>query len=114
FDEHRDGFVMGEGAGALILEEYEHAKNRGAKIYAELVGAAMTADAYHMTSPHPEGLGASKSMELALEEANLRIDEVDYLNLHATSTPVGDISELNAVNEVFKGSKNLSVSSTKS
>ena len=114
FDEHRDGFVMGEGAGALILEEYEHAKNRGAKIYAELVGAAMTADAYHMTSPHPEGLGASKSMELALEEANLKTEEVDYLNLHATSTPVGDISELKAVNEVFKGSPNLWVSSTKS
>lgn len=114
FDEHRDGFVMGEGAGALILEEYEHAKNRGAKIYAELVGAAMTADAYHMTSPHPEGLGASRSMALALEEAGLDIADVDYLNLHATSTPVGDISELNAVNEVFKGSKNLWVSSTKS
>jgi 3-oxoacyl-[acyl-carrier-protein] synthase II len=114
FDEHRDGFVMGEGAGAIILEEYEHAKKRGAKIYAELVGAAMTADAYHMTSPHPEGLGASKAMELALEEANLNVSEIDYLNLHATSTPVGDISELNAVNEVFKGSKNLSVSSTKS
>jgi len=114
FDENRDGFVMGEGAGALILEEYEHAKNRGAKIYGELVGAAMTADAYHMTSPHPEGLGASKAMALALEEANLNIANVDYLNLHATSTPVGDISELNAVNEVFKGSKNLWVSSTKS
>jgi len=114
FDEHRDGFVMGEGAGALILEEYEHAKSRGAKIYAELVGAAMTADAYHMTSPHPEGLGASRSMALALEEAGLDIADVDYLNLHATSTPVGDISELNAVNEVFKGSKNLWVSSTKS
>lgn len=114
FDENRDGFVMGEGAGALILEEYEHAKNRGAKIYGELVGAAMTADAYHMTSPHPEGLGASKAMALALEEANLNIADVDYLNLHATSTPVGDISELNAVNEVFKGSKNLWVSSTKS
>src|SRR5690606_13190178 len=114
FDEHRDGFVMGEGAGALILEEYEHAKNRGAKIYAELVGAAMTADASHMTSPHPEGLGASRSMALALEEAGLDIADVDYLNLHATSTPVGDISELNAVNEVFRGSKNLWVSSTKS
>jgi len=114
FDEHRDGFVMGEGAGALIIEEYEHAKKRGAKIYAELVGAGMTADAYHMTSPHPEGLGASKSMNLALEEAQLNISEVDYLNLHATSTPIGDISELHAVNQVFKGSKNLWVSSTKS
>lgn len=114
FDERRDGFVMGEGAGALILEEYEHAKKRGAKIYAEMVGAGMTADAYHMTSPHPEGLGASKAMTLALEEAQLDISELDYLNLHATSTPVGDLSELNAVNNVFKGSKNLWVSSTKS
>lgn len=114
FDENRDGFVMGEGAGALILEEYGHAKKRGAKIYAELVGAGMTADAYHITSPHPEGVGASKAMEFALEEANLNISEVDYLNLHATSTPVGDISELNAVNQVFKGSQNLWVSSTKS
>lgn len=114
FDQDRDGFVMGEGAGALILEEYEHARQRGAKIYAELVGAGMTADAYHMTSPHPEGLGASKAMSLALEEAQLDISDLDYLNLHATSTPVGDISELNAVNQVFKGSKNLWVSSTKS
>ncbi len=114
FDEHRDGFVMGEGAGALVLEEYEHARRRGAKIYAEMTGAGMTADAYHMTSPHPEGLGASKAMSLALEEAKLDIAELDYLNLHATSTPVGDISELNAVNQVFKGSKNLWVSSTKS
>ncbi|SFN98602.1 3-oxoacyl-[acyl-carrier-protein] synthase II, partial [Paenimyroides ummariense] len=81
---------MGEGAGALILEEYEHAKKRGAKIYAELVGASMTADAYHMTSPHPEGLGTAKAMQLALEEAKLNPDELDYLNLHATSTPVGD------------------------
>lgn len=114
FDEHRDGFVMGEGAGALILEEYEHAKKRGAKIYAELAGAGMTADAYHMTSPHPEGVGAAKAMQLALEEAQLDISELDYLNLHATSTPVGDISELNAVNQVFRGSRNLWVSSTKS
>jgi 3-oxoacyl-[acyl-carrier-protein] synthase II len=114
FDKDRDGFVMGEGAGALILEEYEHAKKRGAKIYAELVGAAMTADAYHMTSPHPEGLGAAKAMQLALEEAKLDISQLDYLNLHATSTPVGDIAELNAVNKTFKGSTNLWVSSSKS
>ena len=113
-DINRDGFVMGEGAGALILEEYEHAKKRGAKIYAELAGAAMTADAYHMTSPHPEGIGAAKSMELALAEAQVEITKLDYLNLHGTSTPVGDISELNAVNKVFKGSPNLHVSSTKS
>lgn len=114
FDKDRDGFVMGEGAGAIILEEYEHAKKRGAKIYAELVGASMTADAYHMTSPHPEGLGASKAMQLALEEAKLTASELDYLNLHATSTPVGDIAELNAVSKTFKGSKNLWVSSSKS
>lgn len=114
FDKDRDGFVMGEGAGALILEEYEHAKKRGAKIYAELVGAAMTADAYHMTSPHPEGLGAAKAMQLALKEAKLDISQLDYLNLHATSTPVGDIAELNAVNKTFKGSSNLWVSSSKS
>nr|WP_314896444.1 beta-ketoacyl-ACP synthase II [uncultured Flavobacterium sp.] len=114
FDKDRDGFVMGEGAGALILEEYEHAKKRGAKIYAELVGASMTADAYHMTSPHPEGLGAAKAMQLALEEAKLDISQLDYLNLHATSTPVGDIAELKAVDKTFKGSKNLWVSSSKS
>lgn len=114
FDKDRDGFVMGEGAGALILEEYEHAKKRGAKIYAEIAGASMTADAYHMTSPHPEGLGAAKAMQLAMEEANLDISQLDYLNLHATSTPVGDIAELKAVDKTFKGSKNLWVSSTKS
>lgn len=114
FDKDRDGFVMGEGAGAIILEEYEHAKKRGAKIYAELVGASMTADAYHMTSPHPQGLGAAKAMLLALEEAKLDPSELDYLNLHATSTPVGDIAELNAVNKTFKGSRNLWVSSSKS
>lgn len=114
FDVSRDGFVMGEGAGALILEDYEHAKKRGAHIYAELVGAAMTADAYHMTSPHPEGIGASKAMQLSLKEAKISASELDYLNLHATSTPVGDIAELRAVNKVFNGSKNLLVSSTKS
>ena len=114
FDRDRDGFVMGEGAGALVLEEYEHAKKRGAKIYAELVGASMTADAYHMTSPHPEGIGASKAMQLALEEAKLNPSDLDYLNLHATSTPVGDIAELNAVHKTFKGSNNLWVSSSKS
>lgn len=114
FDKDRDGFVMGEGAGTLILEEYEHAKKRGAKIYAELVGASMTADAYHMTSPHPEGLGAAKAMQLALEEAKLNPNELDYLNLHATSTPVGDIAELNAVNKTFRGADNLWVSSSKS
>lgn len=114
FDKNRDGFVMGEGAGALILEEYEHAKARGAKIYAEVVGAAMTADAYHMTSPHPEGIGAAKAMELAIEEAGLSPQDIDYLNLHATSTPVGDMAELNAVQKVFGSNHQLHVSSTKS
>ncbi|MDF2551425.1 MAG: fabF [Chryseobacterium sp.] len=114
FDRDRDGFVMGEGAGALILEEYEHAKKRGAKIYAELVGASMTADAYHMTSPHPEGIGASKAMQLALGEAKLNPSDLDYLNLHATSTPIGDIAELNAVKKTFNDSTNLWVSSSKS
>lgn len=114
YDVERDGFIMGEGAGALILEEYEHAKARGAKIYAELIGAAMTADAYHMTAPHPEGIGAAKSMELALEDAGITFDQVDYLNPHATSTPLGDLAELNAITKVFKGSPNLDISATKS
>ncbi|WP_312789093.1 beta-ketoacyl-ACP synthase II [Sphingobacterium sp.] len=114
FDRDRDGFVMGEGAGALILEEYEHAKKRGAKIYAELVGASMTADAYHMTSPDPEGIAAAKAMSLALEEAKIDSGELDYLNLHATSTPVGDIAELKAMQRAFGNSNNLWVSSSKS
>ncbi|MEO0469132.1 MAG: beta-ketoacyl-ACP synthase II [Bacteroidota bacterium] len=115
FDPNRDGFVMGEGAGALVLEEYEHARKRGAKIYAEVVGAAMTADAYHMTATHPDGLGAARAMELALEEAQLSPDEVDYLNGHATSTPVGDISEVNAILKVFgEAPSNLKISGTKS
>ncbi len=114
YDVERDGFIMGEGAGALILEEYEHAKARGARIYAELIGAAMTADAYHMTAPHPEGIGAAKSMELALEDANISPYQVDYLNPHATSTPLGDLAELNAITKVFKGSPNLDISATKS
>ncbi len=114
YDTERDGFVMGEGAGALILEEYEHAKARGAKIYAELVGAAMTADAYHMTAPHPDGIGAAKAMELALQDAEILPEQIDYLNPHATSTPIGDIAELNAVKKVFKNSENLDISATKS
>lgn len=114
FDRDRDGFVMGEGAGALILEEYEHAKKRGAKIYAEIVGASMTADAYHMTSPDPEGIAAAKAMSLALEEAKIDSGELDYLNLHATSTPVGDIAELKAMQRAFGNSNNLWVSSSKS
>ncbi|SEL50712.1 beta-ketoacyl-ACP synthase II [Parapedobacter koreensis] len=114
YDKDRDGFVMGEGAGALILEEYEHARKRGAHIYAELVGAAMTADAYHMTAPHPEGIGASKAMQLALKEAKIAAGEVDYLNPHATSTPIGDISELKAVAAALHDTENLSISATKS
>jgi len=114
YDAERDGFVMGEGAGALILEEYEHAKVRGAKIYAELAGAAMTADAYHMTAPHPEGTGAIKAMQLALKEAGANREDIDYLNPHATSTPLGDLVELEGISKLFKGSKNLDISATKS
>lgn len=114
YDADRDGFVMGEGAGSLVLEEYEHAKARGAKIYAELVGAAMTADAYHMTAPHPEGAGAIKAMQLALEEAGVNAEDINYINPHATSTPLGDLIELNAITKVFKGSTNLDISATKS
>jgi len=115
FDTARDGFIMGEGAGALILEEYEHAKARGARIYAEVAGASMTADAYHISSPHPEGLGASHAMRSALAEAKLNPEELDYLNVHATSTPVGDLSEIKAMETVFgKNYSNLKVSATKS
>lgn len=114
YDADRDGFVMGEGAGSLVLEEYEHAKARGAKIYAELVGAAMTADAYHMTAPHPEGAGAIKAMQLALEEAGANAEDINYINPHATSTPLGDLIELNAITKVFKGNTNLDISATKS
>ncbi|OQP52559.1 beta-ketoacyl-[acyl-carrier-protein] synthase II [Niastella yeongjuensis] len=101
FDVNRDGFVMGEGAGALVLEEYEHARKRGARIYAEVAGAAMTADAWHMTATHPEGLGAYHGMRLALEDGGLTADQVDYVNMHATSTPVGDLSEVNAIMKMF-------------
>jgi len=115
FDASRDGFVMGEGAGALILEEYEHARARGAHIYAELAGAAMTADAYHMTSTHPEGAGARRAMEDALKDAGLNKEEVDYLNVHATSTPVGDLSEVNAITRLFgEAPSGLVLSATKS
>ena len=115
FDITRDGFVMGEGAGALILEDYEHARARGAHIYAELAGAAMTADAFHMTATHPEGLGAHRAMQDALKDAELDKEAVDYLNVHATSTPVGDLSEINAVTRLFgPDPKNLILSATKS
>jgi 3-oxoacyl-[acyl-carrier-protein] synthase II len=115
FDGSRDGFVMGEGAGALVLEEYEHAVKRGAKIYGEIRGAAMTADAYHMTATHPEGLGASKAMQIALNEASVTINDVDYLNAHATSTPVGDLSEIKAILALTRGEKTaMKISATKS
>jgi 3-oxoacyl-[acyl-carrier-protein] synthase II len=115
FDTERDGFVMGEGAGALILEEYEHAKQRGAKIYAEMVGAAMTADAYHIAASHPEGIGAAKAMALALAEGGIQPSEVDYLNAHATSTPVGDTSEINAIIKIFGAApEHLKITSSKS
>ncbi len=115
FDKDRDGFVMGEGAVTLILEEYEHAKARGAKIYGEVAGAAMTADAYHMTATHPEGKGASAAMNQALDDSGMNPEDVDYLNTHATSTPLGDISEINAIGNVFgKSPENLHISATKS
>jgi 3-oxoacyl-[acyl-carrier-protein] synthase II len=115
FDIDRDGFVMGEGAGALILEEYEHAKRRGARIYAEVAGGGMSADAYHLTATHPEGAGAMLGMKWALEDANLKPEDVDYLNPHATSTPVGDESEMKAVSKFFGDhAKKLHISATKS
>lgn len=115
FDKDRDGFVMGEGAGALILEEYEHAKKRGAKIYAEICGGGMSADAHHITAPHPEGLGAKAVMENALRDARIDLNEVDYINVHGTSTPLGDVAELKAIKHVFGDSAyKLNVSSTKS
>ena len=115
FDVGRDGFVMGEGGAALILEEYEHAKARGAKIYAEVAGGGMSADAYHLTSTHPEGAGAVLGMKWALEDAGLKPEDVDYLNPHATSTPVGDESELKAISKFFGTHKErLLISATKS
>ena len=115
FDATRDGFVLGEGSGALIFEELEHAKARGAKIYAEVVGGGMTADAHHITAPHPDGIGASSVMKLALEDAGLDPTAVDYVNVHGTSTPLGDIAETKAIKEVFgEHAYNLNISSTKS
>lgn len=115
FDKDRDGFVLGEGAGALILEEYEHAKARGARIYAELVGGGMTADANHITAPHPEGLGASSVMKIALEDANIGPEAIDYVNVHGTSTPLGDVSEIKAIEKVFGAhAYKMNISSTKS
>ena len=114
FDVERDGFVMGEGAGILVLEEYEHAKARGAHIYAEVGGAAMTSDAYHITATHPEGKGAIQGMKFALHDAELNADDISYVNAHATSTPVGDLSEAKAISAVFGDNKDLHVSATKS
>ena len=115
FDQTRDGFVLGEGAGALVVEEYEHAKARGAKIYAELVGTGLTADAFHVTAPHPEGLGAKNVMKLAVNDACLMFEDIDYINVHGTSTPLGDISETKAIVSVFgQHAYNLNISSTKS
>jgi 3-oxoacyl-[acyl-carrier-protein] synthase II len=115
FDKTRDGFVLGEGAGALIVEEYEHAKARGAKIYAELAGTGLTADAYHLTAPHPEGLGARNVMKLAIEEAGLQPEDIDYINVHGTATPLGDIAETKAILSVFgEHAYKLNISSTKS
>lgn len=115
FDGERDGFVLGEGAGALVLEEYEHAKARGAKIYAEVIGGGMSSDAYHMTAPHPEGIGVIAVMKNCLENAGLKPEDVDHINTHGTSTPLGDVAELKAISEVFGDhAKNININSTKS
>jgi 3-oxoacyl-[acyl-carrier-protein] synthase II len=115
YDKDRDGFVLGEGAGSLILEEYEHAKARGAKIYAELIGGGMSSDAYHITAPHPEGLGAYLAMKDALDDAGIAPTEIDYINTHGTSTPIGDPQELKAIHQLFGDhSFKLNISSTKS
>ena len=115
FSASRDGFVMGEGAASIVLEELEHAKARGARIYAEMVGAGMSADAHHITASHPEGLGAKLVMQNALEDANMKAEDIDYINVHGTSTPVGDVSEVKAILDVFgEHAYKLNISSTKS
>lgn len=115
FDKDRDGFVLGEGAGALVLEEYEHAVRRGAKIYAEICGAGLTADAYHITAPHPEGRGAFSAMREAMREAGFTTSDVQHINTHGTSTPLGDIAEIKAIEKLFETqAKNININSTKS
>ncbi len=115
FDKTRDGFVMGEGGGALMLEEYEHAKSRGANIYAELVGGGLSADAHHLTAPHPEGIGAMLVMKNALEDAGMKPEDIDYINVHGTATPLGDLSETKAIKTVFgEHAYKINISSTKS
>ena len=115
FDATRDGFVLGEGAGALILEEYEHAKKRGAKIYAEVIGGGMSSDAYHMTAPHPDGIGVERVMLNCLKDAGITPDQVDAINTHGTSTPLGDTAELKAISKVFgKHTEKININSTKS
>jgi len=115
FDATRDGFVLGEGAGAIILEEYEHAKARGAKIYAEVIGGGLSSDAHHMTAPHPEGIGVVAVMNSCLENAGLKPEDVDAINTHGTATPLGDVAELKAISEVFGDhAKNININSTKS
>ncbi len=115
FDKDRDGFVIGEGSGALVVEEYEHAMARGATIYAEIIGEGMSADAYHMTAPHPEGDGAAKVMANALDDASLKVTDIDYINVHGTSTPLGDIAEAKAIKRVFgEHAYKINISATKS
>jgi len=115
FDADRDGFVLGEGSGTIILEEYEHAKKRGANIYCELKGTGTSGDAYHLTAPEPNGLGAKSAMEKAIQESNLQLSDIDYINVHGTSTPLGDPIEIRAIQEIFKDEVyNLNISSTKS